>query len=202
MLMRTNPGLSHDVLNSVSRDDAERERKARLMRSVRSGEGALWVALISERRCESRVFDSLETLNVDALLPKFTPLPKKRKGKTVVLPARPFMPGYVFARVVITNRALAGLRLIEHCYGVLCNGDKPVPLDGNKLIEFNDKATSGNVDNWINGGVDTGMDVRVISGPFCGYRGVVHGMFERSCMVQVGPFRPIEFDLDMLEVAD
>lgn len=144
--------------------------KARL----RAGDDSPWLVLKVMTGRELAVGEALAKENVEALVPMKMGKEIRRRGVIFPPKKQPIFIGYIFARCIISNEALAGLLGFECVLGVLGGYDSPYLVTAEKVLSFNEKAEKGYYDHDVPQGVfKRDMKVLVRDGIFAGAKGKI-----------------------------
>lgn len=173
---------------------------------VRAGDDSPWLVLKVMTGRELAVGDALITDNVEALVPMKMGKEIRRRGVIFPPKKQPIFIGYIFARCIISNEALAGLLGFECVLGVLGGYDSPYLVAAKNVLSFNKKADIGYYDHEVpQGAFKRGMKVLVRDGIFTGAKGTIvtggsDGKGTAVVSIQIfGGETPVIMPLAMLE---
>lgn len=173
---------------------------------VRAGDDSPWLVLKVMTGRELAVGDALITENVEALVPMKMGKEIRRRGVIFPPKKQPIFIGYIFARCIISNEALAGLLGFECVLGILGGYDSPYLVAAKNVLSFNEKADEGYYDHEVPQGVfKRGMKVMVREGIFAGAKGSIvaggsDGKGTAVVSIQIfGGETPVIMPLAMLE---
>lgn len=129
---------------------------------------AHWYAAYTAPCREKRVLDHLAIRQIEAFLPLYRSSRKWKNGCHVEL-ERPLFPGYVFVRVVGTDR----VRVLEvpNVLSIVSRGRVPEPLDDDAIATLRASLNLRNVEPHPY--LVVGERVSIFDGPFAGLSGIV-----------------------------
>ena len=129
-----------------------------------------------------------------------------KRGKKVQS-ERKFMPGYVLAKLTMTDDVFHLVKNTPKVTGFLGPGGKPQPIpdaQANRMLDTKDE-TADAPKQKINVDYEIGDNVKVLEGPFASFSGIVEELnFDRN-MVKVsvsifGRATPVELEFDQVEL--
>lgn len=173
---------------------------------VNAGDDSPWLVLKVMTGRELAVGDALVAENIEALVPM--KMGKAIRHRHYVCPPKkqPIFIGYIFARCMVCNEALAGLLGFESVLGVLGGYDRPYLVPAKNVLSFNEKAGEGYYDHEVPQGLfKRGMKVLVRNGIFAGANGRIvaggsDGKGTAVVSIQIfGGETPVIMPLAMLE---
>jgi transcription antitermination factor NusG len=127
-----------------------------------------WFALYVIRNHEKRVDEHLRMKGVESFLPLFT-VTKRWRNHTTATVDQPLFPGYVFARIMRTER----VRVLEvpSVVSIVGNGRELLPLPDAEIEAFRAGLHLRRVDPYPY--LKVGNRTRIRSGPLAGLEGTV-----------------------------
>ncbi len=157
--------------------DLSRRSQALLAAAGESEPSRRWYVLRVMTGHEKDVDIVLGRADVERWLPVESVVPKRRGGmsaKPREAVEVPFWPGYLFVKVAGTDRAMAGLLGVEHVLGILGGALRPAALKDDIILKLQlflqkDRTARETLLNALK----VGHAVRVDSGPFASFEGVV-----------------------------
>jgi transcription antitermination factor NusG len=158
-----------------------------------------WYAAYTQPRHEKAVAQQLEFKGVEVFCPTFR-LESKWKDRTVRI-AAPLFPGYVFARICLSQRAL--VLSAPGVIRILSANGRPVPIPVAE-IEAVRLCLAETTKLERHSIVDGGIRVRVRTGPFLGLEGTVVRQNDTcKVLVSIAAIQQavaLELDCDCLEL--
>jgi transcription termination/antitermination protein NusG len=129
---------------------------------------ARWYAAYTAPCREKRVFEHFVAREIESFLPLYRCLHKWKNGCRVEL-ERPLFPGYVFVRIVATER----VRVLEvpSVLSIVSRGRVPEPLDEGTIAVLRANLKRGQAEPHPHPVV--GEEVSICAGPFAGLSGIV-----------------------------
>ncbi len=129
---------------------------------------ARWYAASTAPCREKRVLDHLAIRQIESFLPLYRTSRKWKNGCRVEL-ERPLFPGYVFVRMLSTER----VRVLEvpSVVSIVSRGRVPEPLDDHAIAALRDNLVFKNVEPHPY--LAMGERVAISNGPFAGLCGIV-----------------------------
>lgn len=117
----------------------------------------------------------------------------ERKLKT-----RKMFPGYVLVKMIVTNESWYLVRNTQGVTGFVGHGSEPIPLTDEEIRRMGIEKTVIDLD------ISIGDSVRVISGPFKGFTGLVEELNEdrqtlRTRINMFGRATPVELEFDQID---
>ncbi len=157
---------------------------------------------VAEQIKEQAVAQGLDGLVEDVLVPT-EEIIEVRKGKKVTS-ERKFFPGYVLAKMVLTDDTFHLVKDHAKVTGFLGQQNKPAPISD---------AEAARILNQVEEGVERprsmltfeiGEEVRVTDGPFSSFNGVVEGVDHEKERLKVsvsifGRATPVELDFNQVD---
>lgn len=173
---------------------------------VRAGDDSPWLVLKVMTGRELAVGKALTKENIEALVPMKMGKKFRRRNQEILPKPQPIFIGYLFARCIISNEALAGLLGFEYVLGVLGGYDNPYLVNSKNVSSFNEKAEKGYYDHEVpQGTFSRDMKVLVRDGIFAGAKGKIvtggsDGKGTAVVSIQIfGGETPVIMPLAMLE---
>ncbi|KAB2743472.1 transcription termination/antitermination protein NusG [Brucella anthropi] len=154
----------------------ERKRRRNLIAVAanRVGDDSPWLVLRVMTGREITVRDALDVEGIETLVPMKMGKKIHRRGFVIPPKKEPVFIGYILARCIICNEALAALLGFEHVLGLLGGNDSPYLIADQKICEFNQKADQGHYDFEVPQQVfRCGMKVMIREGIFAGSTGEI-----------------------------
>ncbi len=158
-----------------------------------------------ESTVEERLKKRIESMHMDDLIHEILiPTDEKievKDGKRTTVEERVF-PGYILVRMEMTDESWHAVRNTPGVAGFVTSGDTAVPLEPSEVEQIqnrmDEEAPMPKID------VEVGENVRVTSGPFDGFVGVVDDIDAKQGKVHVlvnmfGRDTPVELDFTQLE---
>ena len=129
-----------------------------------------------------------------------------KRGKKVQN-ERKFMPGYVLARLEMTDQVYHLVKNTPKVTGFLGNNSKPQPIpdaQAARMLDTKEEAAAHGAKQKIQVDYDIGDQVKVLDGPFASFNGVVEDLdFDRGRVkVSVSIFgraTPVELEFEQVE---
>lgn len=149
----------------------------------------VWVCLHVRSGREKIVENLLIKAGVKALSPRYEPEEVVRRGRKIIKPGGPMLPGYVMVHCGYLWQAFAGLEAIEHVHGVVGGVMKPLVVSEKSLNDFIDmageaaKAKDTPPMGWM-----VGERARIKAGPFAGFDCVIIALTKKKAEVETGIF--------------
>lgn len=162
--------------NAIDKVLEKRRRIARMRAaaSIRASDDSPWLVLRVMTGREIEVRDALVAADIEALVPMKMGKERRRRNEKIPPKKEPIFIGYIFARCVICNEALAGMLGFEHVLGLLGGNEKPYLVSFQNVKQFKEKAEQGHYDYEVPQAVfRSGMKVRIREGIFAGFDGEV-----------------------------
>ncbi len=131
-----------------------------------------WFAIQAKPGAEEVARHTLQTLDLEVLLPRVRRPGRGRRSTTLV---RPLFPGYLFGRFCVRQH-LHAVRYSRGVVRVVGTRTQPVPVDEDVIVLCRDRMDA---EGWVElqePGFRKGDRIRIESGPFAGFEGV----FERE----------------------
>ncbi|PQZ51897.1 hypothetical protein CQ052_05190 [Ochrobactrum sp. MYb15] len=160
----------------LDRSLIERKRRRNLIAvaAVRAGDDSPWLVLRVMTGRETDVRDALDTVGIETLVPMKMGKERRRGNKKLPAQREPVFIGYILARCIICNEALAALLGFEYVLGMLGGNDSPHLIANEKINNFNQKADEGHYDYEVPQQVfRRGMKVMIREGIFAGSTGEI-----------------------------
>ena len=115
-----------------------------------------------------------------------------------VVKTRKIFPGYVIVKMIVTNESWYLVRNTQGVTGFVGQGSEPIPLSDEEVRRMGIEKTV------IVLNVEVGDNVRIISGPFKGFTGVVEEVNEdkqtiRTTVDMFGRATPVELEFDQID---
>lgn len=166
-----------------------------------------WFVLTVAGGMESDVHALLSAAGIECWIPSVEVKVRRRPTKIGAPrpePVRvPVWPGYVFARIVDTNRAWSALGRVDGILGALPTAEHPAPVGENVVLrlklklEHDDDARAVLEDR-----LKIDQPVRVVDGPFASFNAVVKALSGHDRLkVEVDIFgRAVVVDLELAQV--
>ena len=113
--------------------------------------------------------------------------------------SKKMFPGYVIIKMIVTNESWYLVRNTQGVTGFVGHGSEPIPLTDEEV------ARMGIEKVYIDLDVEVGETVRVISGPFESFMGVVEEINKEKQVLRVkvsmfGRETPVELELDQISI--
>jgi transcriptional antiterminator NusG len=129
-----------------------------------------------------------------------------RRGKKVTSD-RKFFPGYVLAKLAMTDDVYHLVKNTPKVTGFLGSSGKPQPItdaEANRILNTKDEAAKSEPKARISVDYEIGDNVKVLDGPFASFNGIVEELdFEKSRVkVSVSIFgraTPVELEFEQVE---
>ena len=129
-----------------------------------------------------------------------------RRGKKVTSD-RKFLPGYVLAKLSMTDDVYHLIKNTPKVTGFLGASGKPQPIsdaEANRILSTKEEAAAASPKAKINVDYEIGDQIKVLEGPFASFNGVVEELdFDRSRVkVSVSIFgraTPVELEFEQVE---
>lgn len=184
-----------------------RRQQALLAAAGESGPSARWYVLQVARGADIAVDKLLDAARIERWTPSQTIQPKRQGGRKGPKPEPktvPFLPGYLFVKVIWCApcwHAISGLKGVS---GVIGTPERPTPVSDDRLLKlraFVEKdPTSIRV---LTKALMRGEKVRVDDGPFASFPGVVEKVFDNGrALIEVMIFgRAVSVDLDLAQIS-
>jgi transcription antitermination factor NusG len=184
-----------------------RKQQALLAAAGESGPTARWYVLQVKRGADIAVDKLLEEASIEHWTPSQTIQPKRQGGRKGPKPdpkVVPFLPGYLFVKVVWCAPCWEAISGLKGVAGVIGTAEKPAPVPDNRLLKlraFVEKDPASI--QVLTKALVAGDKVRVDDGPFASFPGVV----ERVCkngraLVEVMIFgRAVSADLELAQIS-
>ena len=146
------------------------------------------------------------TSHVDAIEVPTETITEVKRGKKVQS-ERKFMPGYVLAKLEMTDQVYHLVKNTPKVTGFLGPGGKPQPIpdaQAARMLDTKDEAAAAGPKAKINVDYEIGDAVKVLDGPFATFNGVVEELdFDRGRVkVSVSIFgraTPVELEFEQVE---
>jgi len=130
-----------------------------------------------------------------------------KRGKKVQT-ERKFMPGYVLAKLEMSDQVYHLVKNTPKVTGFLGNGGKPQPIpdaQAARMLDSSEEAAANAPKQKINVDYEIGDNVKVLDGPFASFNGIVEELdFDRSRVkVSVSIFgraTPVELEFEQVEL--
>ncbi|MEO6199477.1 MAG: transcription termination/antitermination protein NusG [Sphingomicrobium sp.] len=130
-----------------------------------------------------------------------------KRGKKVQT-ERKFMPGYVLARLEMTDQVYHLVKNTPKVTGFLGNNSKPQPIpdaQAARMLDTKEEAAASGAKQRIQVDYEIGDQVKVLDGPFASFNGVVEELdFDRGRVkVSVSIFgraTPVELEFEQVEL--
>ena len=131
-----------------------------------------------------------------------------KRGKKVQA-ERKFMPGYVLAKLSLTDDVFHLVKNTPKVTGFLGSGAKPQPIpdaQANRMLDTKDETAAAAPKTKIKVDYEIGDSVKVLDGPFASFNGIVEELdFDRARVkVSVSIFgraTPVELEFEQVERA-
>lgn len=114
-----------------------RRMQALLAAAGHDGTGKQWFVL--RVMADKSVDKLLEDAGIEHWMPIEKVAWKRPRSARLWVQERPLLPGYVFVRVLSCDEVWAGLTAAKGVLGVLCGSNGPLPVDGDKFMQFKAK---------------------------------------------------------------
>ena len=163
-----------------------------------------------ENKVRDQIISEAERLGLseaveDVQVPTET-ITEVKRGKKVQV-ERKFMPGYVLAKLKLTDDVYHLVKNTPKVTGFLGNGGKPQPIpdaQANRMLDTKDETAEAPKQK-ITVDYEIGDNVKVLEGPFASFSGLVEELdFDRSRVkVSVSIFgraTPVELEFDQVEL--
>ncbi len=126
-----------------------------------------------------------------------------RRGKKVAS-ERKFFPGYVLAKMEMTDGAYHLVKDNTKVTGFLGTGNKPLPITDREAQQILSQVKEGVERPRPSVTFDVGEQVRVCDGPFASFNGIVEGVDEERARLKVavsifGRETPVELEYGQVE---
>ena len=126
-----------------------------------------------------------------------------KRGKKVQV-ERKFMPGYVLAKLVMTDDVYHLVKNTPKVTGFLGSGDKPMPISEKEAMAILQQVQEGVDHPKPSVSFEVGEQVRVSDGPFASFNGVVEEVDEERSRLKVevsifGRPTPVELEYGQVE---
>lgn len=146
-----------------------------------------------EKMVENR---GMQDLILDIVVPTETVI--EDKGGKRSIKKRKLFPSYVIIKMIVTNESWYLVRNTQGVTGFVGHGSDPIPLTDEEVARMGIEKINIELD------VATGDTVRVVSGPFEGYRGEVTSINpdKQTLNVKVSMFgrdTPVELEFSMVQ---
>lgn len=171
------------------------------------GEKAQWYVIHTYSGYENKVATSIETIVdlrnlhdqiLEVKIPMTTIKEIKESTGELVEVERKLFPGYVLIRMIVNDDTWILIRNIRGVTGFVGTEGKPIPLTDEELARLNF------VQEDVQAPFNSGDTVRVVSGPFTGFTGVVDDVDMSAgkvhVMVSMGG-RDIPTEMDIAQVS-
>lgn len=138
----------------------------------------------------------MQDLVLEVNVPKEDRVEFKNNVRTVK--ARKLFPGYVLVKMIVTNESWYLVRNTQGVTGFIGQGSNPIPLTDEEVRRMGIEKTT------IVLNVNVGDNVRIISGPFKGFSGLVEEVNEdkqtlRTKVDMFGRSTPVELEFDQVD---
>ncbi|MDH6265524.1 transcription antitermination factor NusG [Rhizobium sp. SG_E_25_P2] len=149
----------------------------------------VWICLHVRAGREKIVENLLIKAGVKALSPRYEPEEVVRRGRKIIKPGGPMLPGYVMVHCGYLWQAFAGLEAIEHVHGVVGGVMKPLVVSERSLNDFIDlaaksaKAKETPLNGWM-----VGETARIKAGPFVSFECNIVTLTKKKAEVEVSIF--------------
>jgi transcription antitermination factor NusG len=167
-----------------------------------------WFVLKVADGRENDVENLLRAAGVECWIPSLEVKPKwhgGRRGRRPDMVKVPVWPGYIFAKVVRTDRAWAALARVEGIEGALPTAERPAPIAEDIVLKLKlklerDEGARAVLEQRLK----VGQMVRVDDGPLATFNGVVRALCGHDRLkVDVAMFgRVVTVDLGLDQVSD
>lgn len=142
--------------------------------------------------CEKAVENLLINEGVEALVVRSNDMRVQRRKRSIIIPGRPILRGYVMVRCLALPAAIMGLLSVEGVLEILGGPVNPYRASEKEINEFKTMALDGKYDHADDAlaGLKLGDQVRVTDGPFAWFQAVVTAIDEEShsCTVEIDIF--------------
>lgn len=184
-----------------------RRAQALLAAAGQDGPEARWYVLRVEERADIAVDKSLEDAKIERWMAQETIVVRRRGRFGMMRPTPktvPFLPGYIFVKVVWCDNCWHALMSIKGVVGVLGGALRPAPVADDKILKL--RADVEHDPEAIKAMIKTfqpGDQVSVDSGPFASFPGVVESVGDKGrAMIEVLIFgRAVSVDLDLAQIS-
>jgi transcriptional antiterminator NusG len=192
---------------SDRRIELSRREQAMLAAAGMDGPEAQWYVLQVERGSDSVVDKSLEDAKIERWMAQETIIVRRRGRFGMMRPTPrtvPFLPGYIFVKVVWCAPCWHALTSIKGVVGVLGGGDRPASVPEGKVLKM--RADVENDPEAIKAMIKSfqiGDEVSVDDGPFASFPGVVERVGDNGrASIEVLIFgRAVSVDLDLAQIS-
>ncbi len=184
---------------------AAEERSEALIEDDRGQWYVIHVYSGQESTVQERLEKRIESMHMDDLIYEvLIPTDEKievKDGKRSTVEERVF-PGYILVRMEMTDESWHAVRNTPGVAGFVTSGDTAVPLEPEEVEQIQNRMAEEQPLPKID--VEVGENVRVTSGPFDGFVGVVNQIDEKQGKVHVlvnmfGRDTPVELDFTQVE---
>ena len=183
-----------------------RRQSALLAAAGMDGPEARWYVLQLRRGADIVVDNSLKEANIERWMPSKLVEQKHRGGRKGPKPEAklvPFLPGYLFVKVVWCAPCWEALTGIKGVVDVIGSAERPAPVVEDRLLKLRafiekDPAAVETLTNALKAGDRVAID----AGPFASYWGVVDQVFKNGrALIDVMIFgRSTSVDVDIAQV--
>ena len=146
-----------------------------------------------EKLVENR---GMQDLVLSVIVPTEDRVEVTETGRTVK--TRKIFPGYVIVKMIVTNESWYLVRNTQGVTGFVGEGSEPIPLTDEEVRRLGIEKTV------IVLNINVGDAIRIISGPFKGFTGVVEDVHPekqtlRAKVDMVGRATPVELEFDQVD---
>ncbi len=184
-----------------------RKQQALLAGAGETGPTARWYVLQVQRGSDIAVDKLLDDARIERWMAQETVVVRRRGRYGMMRPkARtvPFLPGYIFVRVVWKEECWHALSGIKGVVNVLGGAERPAPVPEDKMlklradVEHDPEAIKAMIKSF-----QPGDQVSVDSGPFASFPGVVEAVDDKGrARIEVLIFgRSVSVDLDLAQIS-
>lgn len=154
--------------------DLSRRAQALLAAAGEDGPARRWYVIRVAPQADFPVDNLLGAVGIERWLPVEKRAWKRPHSQKLWVQERPFLPGYLFVRVLSCDELWSGLRSLRGVVGVLCGALGPLPVDDDKFMRF--KAKQSHVEEDVAAYAKLfakGQMVRIDRGPFASFPGIM-----------------------------
>ena len=191
---------------SDARIALSRTQQALLAAAGMDGPEARWYVLLVKRGLDIVVDNALEKANVARWMASQTIEVRRRSrngGRKPEPRVMPFLPGYLFVRVVSTAHCWAGLANLKGVAGVIGGAQCPTPVTADRLLKLRAFIEQDpEAIETLTNALKVGDKVRVDSGPFRSFDGFVEAVHGNArAIIEVMIFgRAVSVDLELAQI--
>lgn len=196
---------SQETLETAPASSVVAERNA-VPRGFSSGKEPKWYVIHTYSGHENKVKVNLEKLvenrgMQDLVLQIIVPTEDRveyRENQRSVKTTRKIFPGYVIVKMIVTNESWYVVRNTQGVTGFVGQGSEPIPLTDEEVRRLGIEKTVIVLD------IVEGDSVKIISGPFKGFTGVVEEVNTdrqtlRTRVDMFGRSTPVEVEFDQVD---